>query len=279
MRYIYIFFIVTLFSCNENKSISNLVSANDFNQMISNDKSAIIIDVRTPEEFNKGHLRNSLNVNWFDENFDENLKIFNKDLPVLVYCLSGGRSSKANEKIQSLGFKNVYELDGGILEWRKNKLPEALLNNNYENSLTVDDFNVFIETDKIVLVDYYANWCAPCKIMEPYLDEISNEYSDHILTMNEDLTWNGSVWCITKEIIFNTKDFYNIQPDILIASKCITSGFFPLGAVILGEKMTQEMMEASYKAEEFYHGFTAGGHPVGCALALEAIDILSLIHI
>jgi adenosylmethionine-8-amino-7-oxononanoate aminotransferase len=67
---------------------------------------------------------------------------------------------------------------------------------------------------------------------------------------------------------------YNIQPDILIASKCITSGFFPLGAVILGEKMTQEMMEASYKAEEFFHGFTAGGHPVGCALALEAIDII-----
>ena len=148
IRYINIFFLFSLFSCSENKSISNLVSANDFNQMIRNDKSAIIIDVRTPEEFNKGHLRNSLNVNWFDENFDENLKIFNKNLPVFVYCLSGGRSSKANEKIQSLGFKNVYELDGGILEWRKNKLPEALLNNNYENSLTVDDFNVFIETKK-----------------------------------------------------------------------------------------------------------------------------------
>ena len=180
IRYIHVFFILTLFSCSENKSISNLISANDFNKMIRNDKSAIIIDVRTPEEFNKGHLRNSLNVNWFDENFDENLKIFNKDLPVFVYCLSGGRSSKANEKIQSLGFKNVYELDGGILEWRKNKLPEALLNNNYENSLTVDDFNVFIETEKIVLVDYYANWCAPCKIMEPYLDEISNEYSENL---------------------------------------------------------------------------------------------------
>merc|ERR1711965_100197 len=67
---------------------------------------------------------------------------------------------------------------------------------------------------------------------------------------------------------------YNIKPDIIISSKCITSGFFPLGAVILGERLTEQMMNASYEAEEFFHGFTAGGHPVGCALALEAIDII-----
>ena len=66
------------------------------------------------------------NTNWFDKNFDENINIFNTDLPVFVYCLSGGRSSQANEKIKSLGFKNVYELNGGILEWRKSKFPEAI---------------------------------------------------------------------------------------------------------------------------------------------------------
>ena len=178
LKYLYIVFLYSFASCNNDNS--NLVSAIKFSEIISNDKSVIIIDVRTPDEFNKGHLKNSLNINWFDENFDENLNIFSKDLPVMVYCLSGGRSSKANERIKSLGFKNVYELDGGILEWRKNKLPEATLNNNFKNSLTVEDFNNFIETDKIVLVDYYANWCAPCKIMEPYLDEISNEYSNSL---------------------------------------------------------------------------------------------------
>ena len=178
LKYLYILLLYSFASCNNDNN--NLVSAIKFSEIISNDKSVIIIDVRTPDEFNKGHLKNSLNVNWFDENFDENLNIFSKDLPVMVYCLSGGRSSKANERIKSLGFKNVYELDGGILEWRKNKLPEATLNNNFKNSLTVEDFNNFIETDKIVLVDYYANWCAPCKIMEPYLDEISNEYSNSL---------------------------------------------------------------------------------------------------
>ena len=68
-RYLYFLLIFILPSCNIDKS--NLISASDFNQMIKNDKSAIIIDVRTPEEFNKGHLRNALNINWFDKNFDE----------------------------------------------------------------------------------------------------------------------------------------------------------------------------------------------------------------
>ena len=178
IKYFYFLLIVSLLSCNQNKS--NLISAYDFDEMIRLDKSSIIIDVRTPEEFNKGHLRNSLNVNWFDDNFDDNIDIFSKDLSVFVYCLSGGRSAKANEKIRALGFKNVYELDGGILEWRKNKFPEASLNNNYDNSLSVDDFNQFINSDKIVLIDYYAKWCAPCKIMEPYLDEISSEFSKNL---------------------------------------------------------------------------------------------------
>ena len=52
-RYLYFLIVVILSCCNTNKS--NLISAIDFNQMIKKDKSAIIIDVRTPEEFNKGH--------------------------------------------------------------------------------------------------------------------------------------------------------------------------------------------------------------------------------
>ena len=67
---------------------------------------------------------------------------------------------------------------------------------------------------------------------------------------------------------------YNLQPDIIIASKCITAGYFPMGAVILGEQMAERLAEASAASEEFPHGFTAAAHPVGCAIASKAIELI-----
>jgi len=69
-------------------------------------------------------------------------------------------------------------------------------------------------------------------------------------------------------------DTYNIKPDIIISSKCLTAGYFPMGAVIVNKDFAEEFNSASEKAEEFPHGFTAGGHPVGCAIALKAIDVI-----
>ena len=67
---------------------------------------------------------------------------------------------------------------------------------------------------------------------------------------------------------------YNIDPDIIVASKCLTAGFFPMGAVIIKQELSDQFVEISEKIEEFPHGFTSGGHPVGCAIALKAIDII-----
>ncbi len=69
-------------------------------------------------------------------------------------------------------------------------------------------------------------------------------------------------------------DTYNIKPDIIISSKCLTAGYFPMGAVIVNKKFSDQFVEISEEAEEFPHGFTAGGHPVGCAIALKAIDVI-----
>jgi len=67
---------------------------------------------------------------------------------------------------------------------------------------------------------------------------------------------------------------YDFMPDAIISSKNITAGFFPMGAVILGPELSDRVQAASEAIEEFPHGFTASGHPVGCAIALKAIDVV-----
>lgn len=67
---------------------------------------------------------------------------------------------------------------------------------------------------------------------------------------------------------------YDFMPDAIISSKCLTAGYFPMGAVILGPALTDRLQKASEAIEEFPHGFTASGHPVGCAIALKAIDVI-----
>lgn len=67
---------------------------------------------------------------------------------------------------------------------------------------------------------------------------------------------------------------YDFMPDAIISSKNITAGFFPMGAIILGPDLADRVQAAAEAVEEFPHGFTASGHPVGCAIALKAIDVV-----
>ncbi|KFI34002.1 aminotransferase [Haematobacter missouriensis] len=67
---------------------------------------------------------------------------------------------------------------------------------------------------------------------------------------------------------------YDFVPDAIISSKALTAGYFPMGAIILGPDLADRMQAASEAIEEFPHGFTASGHPVGCAVALKAIDVI-----
>ena len=67
---------------------------------------------------------------------------------------------------------------------------------------------------------------------------------------------------------------YGFVPDAIISSKALTAGYFPMGAVILGPDLADRLQRATDVIEEFPHGFTASGHPVGCAVALASIDLV-----
>ena len=67
---------------------------------------------------------------------------------------------------------------------------------------------------------------------------------------------------------------YDFVPDAVVASKALTAGYFPLGAVMLGPDLADRLQSASEAADEFPHGFTASGHPVACAVALKALEVI-----
>jgi 4-aminobutyrate---pyruvate transaminase len=69
-------------------------------------------------------------------------------------------------------------------------------------------------------------------------------------------------------------DYYNIAPDVLVVSKALTSSYMPLSAVVFSDKIYQAVADNSAKIGVFAHGFTASGHPVATAVALENLDII-----
>jgi len=157
-------------------------SALDFSGKLEQDASAPLIDVRTPEEFEKGHLEKAVNYNWNGSDFDKQISQLDKSAPVYIYCLSGGRSTAAAKKMRQDGFTQVYELEGGIMKWRAANLPEVT-SESASPGMTKAQFDELLKTDKTVLIDFYADWCAPCKKMKPYLDEISKEKAASVIVI------------------------------------------------------------------------------------------------
>ncbi|MBX7182951.1 MAG: redoxin family protein [Bacteroidia bacterium] len=173
--FIYIAILVTGCSNAQNQNIKTNLQVQEFSDKIKELPNAPIIDVRTPEEFGNGHLANAINYNWNGENFEKEIANLDKSKPVLVYCLSGGRSGSAASKMRSMGFKEVYEMAGGMMKWRAANLPETTDTGVKKPGMTLADYQKMLASDKIILVDFYADWCVPCKKMKPYLDEISTE--------------------------------------------------------------------------------------------------------
>lgn len=180
-------------SCTNSQPSETNLSATDFSKKIEELQNETIIDVRTPGEYNEGHIENALNINWNDPSFSQETSKLDKTKPVMVYCLSGGRSSSAANKLRNDGFTNVYELNGGMMQWRNNQLPETNQAAAKKDQISIDDFKKLVNSEKYVLVDFYAEWCGPCKKMKPSLDEISEEYPAHVTVLRIDVDKNPTL--------------------------------------------------------------------------------------
>lgn len=183
-----------IYGCSQAQPIKEETSltAAVFAEKISTTTDATIIDVRTPEEYSNGHLQHATNIDWNGNAFEKEISELDPSKPTFVYCLSGRRSAAAAEKMRSMGFSKVYELNGGILTWRSAGFPETTGATNV-SGMDQAQFQTLITSDKLVLVDFYATWCAPCKKMEPHLNELSKEMKDKVVIIRLDADENQSL--------------------------------------------------------------------------------------
>jgi rhodanese-related sulfurtransferase len=196
---LFLFLIISaLSSCGGQKSadsamgetVLSTISVGEFEKKLKDD-AVQLIDVRTAEEFAGGYIKNAVNIDVNSSDFDSKLVTYDKNIPVLVYCLSGGRSSAAADRLNQLGFKQVYNLDGGIMKWQSaNKEIVTTATTNERVGMSKEDFLKVVAANKKVLVDFNAKWCAPCKKMLPMLEALAEKNKDKFILLQIDADEN-----------------------------------------------------------------------------------------
>ena len=117
-----IIIILSLFSsafiatAQENEVIT-ILETQTFKDSITN-KKVQLIDVRTPDEYNSGHIETAENIDFFSEEFMIEFNKLDKEKPVYIYCKSGNRSGQSAIKLKDMGFKEIYDLKGGFLNYQ-----------------------------------------------------------------------------------------------------------------------------------------------------------------
>ncbi len=114
------FLFLLLIACTERKA-EFVLSPQEFDTRYKSTENAILLDVRTPEELVSEKIANAENIVW-DDSFADNLSTL-ENKPIFIYCGTGIRSSKAAMVLREKGYKEVYELDGGIKAWKAAGLP------------------------------------------------------------------------------------------------------------------------------------------------------------
>ena len=88
-------------------------------KILKDNPKAVVLDIRTPAEFNEGHIPNAVNIDYKADSFESELDKLDRDTTYLMHCRSGRRSANSFETFKKLGFKNIIHMDDGILGWKE----------------------------------------------------------------------------------------------------------------------------------------------------------------
>ena len=156
------------------------LSPDDFEKKLITTKQVQLIDVRTPGEYGDGHLKDAKNIDYKNQAFKDEISSLDKNKPVFVYCLGGVRSAAAANILHENGFTEIYDMSGGYLKWTSAGKTIDSPNGKTATGMDMAGFNKLTAGDEIVLIDFYAPWCAPCVEMLPIVHKLADEYKGKV---------------------------------------------------------------------------------------------------
>ncbi|PKV52401.1 rhodanese-related sulfurtransferase [Aquimarina sp. MAR_2010_214] len=114
-----IFISSILFNCKrvEKDDVVELITVEEIDSLLEMSKVQLI-DVRTPGEYAEGYIEGAVNIDFRNKNFKDLITKVDKTKPVIVYCARGARSKKCSAYMRKAGFTKIYDLDGGITQWK-----------------------------------------------------------------------------------------------------------------------------------------------------------------
>jgi phage shock protein E len=113
--------VLLLAGCSTSSTAMDL-SVSEFSSKVT-EAGIITLDVRTPSEFNEGHIEGASLIDFQSGNFENEIASLDKNQTYAIYCRSGNRSGEAVKVMTEAGFTKIYNLDGGVIDWASAGLP------------------------------------------------------------------------------------------------------------------------------------------------------------
>jgi thiol-disulfide isomerase/thioredoxin len=150
-----------------------------------------LLDLRALQEYQAGHLKNALQADWNNQvQFREYAAHLNKNEPLYVYSGGGPQGAAASEWLAVEGFE-VIELKGGFSEWVSAGKQVTQAAN--EKPVSLAEYKVLTNLGPVVLVDIGAEWCPPCKKMDPVIEKLKLELGENFKLVKVDATTQSAL--------------------------------------------------------------------------------------